>query len=491
MLRFALCFGLLAPAACSGSGEPKGTTASPSEAAGTDAATTAPTPAIDAAIQNAAFDSDAAVAEVDAAQPPPPPEPPPPSPQGALHFAMVRDDQLVVARVVPGAGYVGAVGNALPVTVDELEAEAQLWGRDGDALIVDSGRQGVFSADGDGWQRLDHEISETDATRYLEVSPQLDRVLLGYRNLDPVLFSWTLSGALLSPNGSSIYEANEQLGSVSTKYGSFSADGTRVAFRIDQSQIGIFSSTDGQQQVLVPVPYDDVLAVFETSLLVGSANWPRWVDLEGAPLSILEMPTGQQLRAVTINGEPHAKLNGTLYRFADRDLVEIWPLPVGVGATTVLGYTDNSWLVGQLATTEDRAWVVLDASGAEIDRFDAQASVVEEDGSLVDVSWERRPAPRAWSIGAQGVAIVFEVTHTFWRGNYGTIAAITEELWVRSADGASTSYILEQYPPDEKEHAALHRDFTPEGRHYAWVVGEEVKAVATATGEAVELAEDF
>lgn len=452
---------------------------------------------------DAGADAAATLTTPDAGSELPPPEAPPPDDARAVHLLVERDGALRVARVVPEGGYVGPVGAALPVSPASLDDTARpaLWARDErPRVVVDLGDAGVYVGEGAAWTKLGEAPAGGGVTRFVDVALDVDRVLLSYSALDMMTFQYSLSGGVWSTEGAQIHSVEPyvtwQLGGL----GVFDEGATRFGVRT-LAGIEVRQSADGTETALLTAGGGaELVALFETSYIVGQPPYLTWLAFDGTSVLPPELAASPQWRVARIAGALHTDIEGRLHRLEDRAVVEVWPLASGMSAASVLGYAEGSRLVGLTAGstgdagTLDRWYVVLAPDGAVAETFAPEASVVEEEGGLSGVEWERRPTAVAWHVDAERVAVLSEVRHTYFRGAYGVSAALTEELWVIDGVGART-HRLAQHPPVEGTGVLPEFDrqwtFTGDGEHLVWNDGPGVHAFAIDTLEAVALREAF
>jgi hypothetical protein len=442
----------------------------------------------------------------------PPPDPPPADNARAVHFVIEREGELVVARVVPAEGFVGPATDALPVDPSDVEDDPVLWARDeGPRLVVDVGDAGVYASEGDGWLRLDEDLPVGNyEERLLDVTPAVDRVLLMKRAYDMTTFAYMLGGGLFALDGSEIYVRTEPQNQ-SSPYGVFNADGSLLAVN-EQSMAGqwqtvVLRTEDGAERAVIPL-WNQVLALMDGSLITGNAGYPQWYGFDGMPLAAMDLEplTANNWRFLRIGRDAYGVIDpptvvpmtdaavpelSRLYRLESDGPVESHALPQGMQGESVLGLTADR-LVGLVTSPrEDRGYLVADREGGTLEAFAPAASVVEEAGDIMDVDeWERRPVARAWHVGETQIAVALQVTHTFWRENFGVKAAVSEDLWIIDADGARVERVA-QLPGDDTENQVTQRGFTEDGAHYVWMQGDNVFAVALDDFERVELASAF
>jgi hypothetical protein len=445
----------------------------------------------------------------------PPPEAPPFDDARVVHVLLERGGQVHLARVAPEAGYVGAFGEPLPIAPADLDDTAiEVWSRDeGPRAVVDFGDLGVYASEGGPWAKLGDAppdpVNGPVTQRFFAVSSDVDRVLLGYTAYDMMTFNYTLTGALWSTGGDEVFSFLPTPGA-NTASTVFDAEGTLFTVR-EPMGVAVREAVDGSLVTHLP-QYQDVFALFRTSYLVGNPPYLNWLDFMGNPVVVPNLPMlpgGTSWRVAEIDGVWHTAIDGELYRLGDREAIEVWPLPPGMTAASVLGYTDGGILVGEVsekpnvpdagapdagvgASLPMRAYVALNDRGVEQERFAPAASVVEEDDSIVDAAWERRARAKAWSITGDRAAVAFEVQHTYWRGAWGQIAALTDDLWVIDGEGARTSRPVQvPYVPGAKSPMHGQRKITADGRWYVWTHGADVYAMSLDSFEAVLLREAF
>ncbi len=493
VLRFGLLCGVPFFAACTGSASEGGAGSTGNPDGGPQ--TVSILPGVDGGVL-ADAGSDGAVV-IDAGPSPPPPLPPPPPADDArvAHVLVERAGQLFVARVAPDGRYVGPVADALPVVPDDLgEVPPVLWARDeGPRVVVDLGEAGVFAGEGGAWRSLGERPVADDVRRFLEVSSDVERVLLGYSALDMLTFQYNVTGDVWSTAGEAIYTRLPGFEYVN-RLGIFSADGSLFAMHVPMG-VEVHRSDDGSLNAMVPA-YQDVQAVFPTSLIVGQRPYLSWIDFQGLPVMPMELLSVMSWQLSPIGGEPHTVISGMLYRLDDRELVPV--RAVQMSAASILGYVEGGALVGEISETTgdggppDRAFVVLAEDATEMERFAPEASVVEADGSVENAEWERRARAKAWVIGADRSAVLFEVQHTYWRGAYGQIAAVSDDLWVIDDAGARSFRVSQRpYRPGAAPALSAQRRFTEDGAWYVWTDGDGVQALSTESFEVGELIDAF